>query len=236
MNKKRFYFIVSSALALCICSFPAGASTVLFSDLDGDVYAEQPYFGVTGSGTALGALTVANQFTLSGVGSFSVSEMDIAMVGQGIGTIDAFSASIWTDIAGNPGAQVNGAYWGASAPFDPGGLVSIPGITGVTLTGGQAYFLVIGPLNASSFVGFSVNTQGVTGDDQYSLNGGLTWIDSSAEFGISSIGAFEILGDLETATTPEPTLMPMLLLGVGLIGIFAARENIRERLRAIFAG
>jgi hypothetical protein len=145
VNQKRLHFVVSSTLALCICSFPAGASTVLFNDLGaGDVYDQQPSFEVSGSGFPLGAFTAANQFIPSGVGSFSVNEIDIAMVGQEPSSGDTFSASIWTDVEGNPGTRVTDAYWVATAPFYPGGLVSITGITGVTLTGGQAYFVVVG--------------------------------------------------------------------------------------------
>ncbi len=40
-----------------------------------------------------------------------------------------------------------------------------------TGTGGQAYFLVVGPLNANSFVGFPENTQGVTGDERMDIHG-----------------------------------------------------------------
>ena len=222
MNQKRFYFILSFALALCVCNFPAGASTVLFSDLGtgNNLYDQHEEYDVSGSGFALGALAVASQFTPSGVGSFSVSEIDLAVEGLGLGSVYAFSTSIWTDVEGNPGTQLSGAYWDGSAPIFPGGLVSITGITGVTLTGGQAYFLVVGPSNADTLVGLPFNSLGVAGDVQYSTNGDLTWTDG----GTSSIGAFDILG------APEPTSMPLLLFGVGLVGIFAAYRCRSQRL------
>jgi hypothetical protein len=91
-------------------------------------------------------------------------------------------------------------------------LVSITGITGLTLTGGQQYFMVLGPLSFSelSMNGWSENNQGVNGLDLSSVNGG-PWNSNGSQ----PLGAFAIYGD-----APEPGAL--LLAGTGLIALLGA--------------
>jgi len=226
LSRKRIHCVVISALALCVCSLPANASTVLFSDLGTgtDIFSEHAGYVVAGGVPISGipSFMAASQFTVAGLGSFSVSEIDVAMVA--FGAVDTFSASIWTDVGGSPGTEMDGASWSASALPDPGGVVSITGITGVALTGGQAYFLVLGPLSATddSNNDFPFNVLGVTGDAQFSTDGGATWRDHGAD---SELGAFDILGNAETVSTPEPGQLPLLLFGIGLVSLLAASRR-----------
>jgi hypothetical protein len=218
-----------------VCSLPASASTTLFSDLGSgsSVYDPSESYDVSGLGAVgglIGEYYSASQFAVAGVGGFSLDEIDLAM--SNLSLPSTFFASIWTDADGGPGAQLGGAYWNESTPFEDGtccGLVSISGITGVSLTGGQSYFLVVGPQSPTDDSSnlFDFNSQGVIGDEQYSNDGGDTWTDR----GSVTLPAFDILGDPETASTPEPGLMPVLLFGIGLAGAVAAYRRRSQRSR-----
>jgi hypothetical protein len=58
---------------------------------------------------------------------------------------------MFTDNSGVPGDQVAGTNWEFQDTSTPGDVVSITGISGVTLTGGDEYFLVLEPLATDGF-------------------------------------------------------------------------------------
>lgn len=205
------------ALAICICCPPAMRGSTLFSDLGpaGNIYSASSGYFVLGGGVDGTSNTLANLFTVSGSGTLPVTGVDLA-VSETFG-LHTFCASIWTDSGGLPGAQVAGAYWSLSADAEDSfccALTSITGITGVTLTGGQQYFMVLGPLSLSdsSETVWNGNSQGVTGLELYSSDGGTTW--SSYGTG-SALGAFDVTSN---TASPEPATWPILLAlaGAGL--------------------
>jgi hypothetical protein len=216
-----------SALALCVCSLPAMADT-LFTDLGtaNPIYSNSGGWFVAGSGGILSTgYTAANLFTVSGSGSLAVTQVDLA-VGNVNGYLNTFYASIWTDSAGLPGAQVAGAYWNSLSTSTAYGaccgLVSITGITGVNLTGGQQYFMILGPLSnsdSSSNVWIS-NNQSVTGVVLDSNDAGSTWFSQGAG---SVLGGFDVLS---AATTPEPGTM--FMLGGGLLALGFLRKRLHR--------
>lgn len=197
---------------------------VLFSDLGtgSNVYS---LYGVSGviSGSSSpegGSYTTAQLFTVGGAGAQAVGQIDL-----GVTYIDppyTFYASLWTDSSGAPGTQVAGAFWNNlstnEAVFTCCSLVTISGISGVTLTGGQSYFLVLGPVSISdtSLNVWMFNTVGAVGDYQYSNNGGSSWVDEGAP---GPLSAFDVLG------TPEPASLG--LSGLGLAGMFLLRGRRR---------
>ncbi len=217
MNKKLFWSGSLLALALCL-TLPAMAQNTYFDDFgSGFNYNCCSGWTVSGTGTVGTSFTAANLFTSLATGT--VSQIDLA-VGYVTGT-NAFYASVWTDSGGLPGSQL----WredglSSSQPFGGCcGVVTITGISGLSLTAGQQYFVILGPENLSdtTWEAWNMNSTGATGLDLYSTNGGQNW-NSNGE---QTIGAFDIIGG--TNTVPEPS--SMLLLGTGLVGAFSTMRK-----------
>jgi len=218
LKQKRLHSLLLPALALCVGSLPATATTVLFSDLGpGNSYSSNHAFPIYGAGNPFDgyvSVTQAALFTVAGTDSLPVTEIDLPV--SNIDFPNTFDASIWTDSGGQPGVQLD-SWLNLSTTlsgYTCCGVVSITGISGLNLTGGQEYFMVLGPasLTDTSNNVWNLNDQGVYGLNLYSNDGGATWAVENSyypEF------AFDI-------TSPEPG--SLLLFGTGLIAILAVRR------------
>jgi hypothetical protein len=208
-------------------------ASVLFSDLGppGDAYSTNGGWSVQYDVEGAISNTNAELFSVAGIGSEVISEIDLAVSRVSATNIhNTFYASIWTDNSGLPGAQVANAYWSLSTSTYGGSccsLVSITNTAGVTLDGGQQYFMILGPLPLSTsdfvYTYWNHNNQGVSGLVLLSTNGGTTWFSE----GVTGLGAFDVLSS--TSSIPEPG--SVLLFGTGLIGMLAARRIRRHGCR-----
>jgi len=176
---------------------------VLFNDLgpDGIVYQSRAGQRVSGLQTQ-GSLSylVANGFQASSTGS--VSQIDVA-IGY-VSGVDSFQVSLYTDGGGIPGVLL--ANWSnlrSTMTFGGCcGLVAVTGISGINLTAGQNYFLVVGPTDVSSTTWgmWNLNNRGTTGTKLYSNDGGVSWRSE----GTNVMGAIEIMGNANVSSPTQP--------------------------------
>lgn len=219
-----------TAISLALLSSSAWADTILFSDLgpSGSVYngtagealLGSANFSLPGTPAAFGEL-----FTVSGTGSEGVGQIDLAV--SNISGLNTFTASIWTDVGGMPASQVVGAFWSLSTNAVFGtccSLIAVP-VSGVTLTGGQQYFMVLGPASFSdnSYNAWDTNNQGYTGSVEYSANG-TTFLNNGTPAGL---GAFDVLG------TPEPTSFAPCAIGLAALLVMRSPRRLGRARRSL---
>jgi Ca2+-binding RTX toxin-like protein len=165
---------------------------VFFSDFSprGNAYQCCEGWQVSGSGTGGTSFTVATEFLVAKSGS--ISQIDVA-VGY-VSGVNSFYAALYTDNAGLPGTLL--ARWdnlSSNTPFRQCcGLVTVSGISGLNLSAGNSYFLVLGPMsvNDTSWEEWNLNSIGAKGLNLYSTDGGQNWNSR----GQQTLGAFDVLG------------------------------------------
>jgi PEP-CTERM motif len=181
-------------------------------------------YGVTGS-LAGGPGTFGAEFTVPGVGNAIVTGADVAL--QHILTLGSnglVDASFWTVSAGLPGTQVGGSFAATATDNFPPEVASL-GISGVTLTGGQSYFLILTPSDNNTHVDWSANNQGVVGGI---ADIGFGWIPLGPD---AATPVFDVIATMPAAV-PEPSTWAMMLLGFVGLGFVYYRNSRKSAVLA----
>jgi len=146
---------------------------------------------VAGATAAPGFITQAAEFTSQNTGS--VSEIDLGV--NYISGPNQFFVALYSSSGGLPDTEL--AQWETENAGRCPQPVRITGITGVSLTAGSTYFLVVGPTieNSSIFFLWNLNNQNAMGTHLYATSGcssgsgnGCNW----TSLGTQILAAFQI--------------------------------------------
>jgi hypothetical protein len=150
----------------------------------------------------------------------SLDQIDVALVT--LGGADTALVGLWTkSAAGHPGYNLGSwvvtglpAYGASNSPL------TISGITGIILAGGEHYYVSVGPVSNSddSKTGWNLNSSGALGNRQ--SNYGWGWSGNS--FGTAT--AFDVVG----TAVPEPGTIALVLGGLAGTARLRRRRAIRK--------
>ena len=195
-----------ASLSVLTMTIPLSATT-LFSDLG----TGSDVFSRTGSVLVTDNIWHGDSFTVAGAGDFLLDQIDLGVEKNGSGT--SFEASIWTDASGALGSKLGSWDLTASATSCCG-LATQSGISGVTLTGGTSYWIVLSGRSGGNIF-WDAAGDGSTGDALVSSDSGAGWSLRRNETRL----AFDVMGTAAETSAPEPG--SLILAGMGIAGLLA---------------
>lgn len=170
-----------------------------------------------------GGQTVAVQFTMPQSTPLESVDLALGIIFTDL-TVSPIAVSLYSDVAGLPGADLSDLKGGKVGPFPPGNLVQYACSVCPTLAGGTPYWLVasIADLDTDHFNTMAAWNWNTTQD--YSSG-------SNLAFGTNSASGWTLAGNnvLRPAfgiNTPEPGTWSLLVMGMVLV---ALRGRARDR-------
>lgn len=214
--------LAAAVLVILMGGVPAHANSVIYSNLGsgGTVYQQSGGYSV--NGVSIPPINSAFAFTPSA--NYDLAQIDLAL-GNISGT-NSVIVTILTDSSDAPGTVLDtwdltglpafGTTSTTLQTLTPGSSTTPSAV--IALNAGVQYWIEAAPGTSSTYDGWNFNSTGATGP---------TWQSTTGPTTTETSGAFDVLGNSVTATTPEPSTW--LLLGIGLLAL-AARRNSLPRL------
>lgn len=198
---------IAALFSVALVSHAAQATTIYTDLAPGSSYdccSGYAFGGLTGmfASTSMAAV----EFTSSAYAS--VDRIDLAL--QNISGSDTAEVSLWTKSGMLPGMEL--ASWMVSGLPSMGSstsaMITISGIAGLTLAGGEHYFLALSPVSPTddSANVWNANTMGATG--KFAFSGGSGWFAVPGYTAV--LPAFDIVG----TQVPEPATIALALSGM----------------------
>lgn len=219
MSKKLCFLFLTLALSICLGAPAANATPITFFDSLGTAYTGSfsPYGSSVGWPRAW-----AGQFSVSASGSVSEIDLEIAKRFDSAGYSGAFTVEVWQSSGTTFGSKLytsseqvaSAVYPNSLVGFNPSTALQPISVTGLNLTAGQSYFLVVRASQPTSDVVW-YSSSGTVGSSLQLLSDGWSLYSTQAYE-----PAFKIVGQ---SAVPIPSAV--LLFGSGLTGLGFLRRR-----------
>jgi hypothetical protein len=212
---------IPAALTAAFATITPAKADVIFTDFfgPGDGFNLSLNYTVSGPASSLGSSALSPAAGFTPTGNDNLSEIDVAL--ENVSGTNNAVVSLWTDSSGATGTEL-GSWNVSGLPIGSGAVIVIDGITGITLTSSDTYFVEVAPGAANTYDGWLLSESG-TGLLDLGPSGPLYDPPVDPAGSTETEPAYELIG--EPVPVPEPA--SLTLFGSGLIAFGLARRRKR---------